>query len=303
MKVGVGILVAAMALTPLTDGFSKALGEDYSAFFVCFSRYCVAGIVALAISVLLKRSIEIPHHDRIGQVFRTGLMMGAMSSLIFALSIVPLAKAVGGFLIAPVVASLISVVLYKEKMDAYRFFGALLSFAGAFVILRPEGSMELGSFMALFGGFLLGAYLAATRRAFACGDAFSTLVVQCILGSIMVAPLAFWGGIPQVSLPNLLNIIALGAVSAVCHFLTVAAYNRADASVLAPFFYFNIVFAVPVGYFWFKEVPTQATLIGLAGITLGGVIAMLSANAHVNPFTGILAIPWQFVKNFSLKTR
>ena len=302
MRIGVGILVAAMALTPLTDGFSKALGADQTAFFVCFSRYFVAGIIALCMSVIFRKPIEIPHHDRIGQVFRTGLMMGAMTALIFALSIVPLAEAVGGFLIAPVVASLISVLLYKEKMDGFRFVGAALSFAGAFVILRPEGSFELGTLMALLGGFLLGAYLAATRRACACGDAFSTLVVQCILGSFMVAPLAFWNGIPNISLQNLIYIVALGAVSAICHFLTVAAYNRADASVLAPFFYFNIVFAIPVGYFWFHELPTHITFFGLAGITLGGVIAMLSSNANVKPFSGILAIPWQFVKNFSLKT-
>ncbi len=301
MKIGVGLLMAAMALTPLTDGFSKALGADQTAFFITFSRYFVAGVIALGIAFVFKKPIEIPRHDRLGQVFRTGLMMGAMTSLIFALSVVPLAKAVGGFLIAPVVASLISVLLYKEKMDGFRFTGALLSFAGAYVILRPEGSLELGTFMALLGGTLLGAYLAATRRACACGDAFSTLVVQCILGSLMVAPLAFWNGIPSISMQSLIYIVALGAVSAICHFLTVAAYNRADASVLAPFFYFNIVFAIPVGYFWFNEVPTQTTLIGLAGITLGGVIAMLSTNAHVNPFTGILAIPWQYVKNFSLK--
>ncbi|MBL4873838.1 MAG: DMT family transporter [Rhodobacteraceae bacterium] len=301
MKLGVGILVAAMALTPLTDGFSKALATDQSPYFIVFSRYFVAGIIALGISVIFRKPIEIPVHDRVGQVFRTGLMMSAMTALIFALSIVPLAKAVGGFLIAPVVASLISVMLYKEKMDIFRFTGAGLSFAGAYVILRPEGSLELGTLLALLGGVLLGAYLAATRRACACGDAFSTLVVQCIVGSLMLAPLAFWNGIPDISLQNLIFIVALGAVSAICHFLTVAAYNRAESSVLAPFFYFNIVFAIPVGYFWFNELPTQATLIGLAGITLGGVIAMLSANAQLNSFKGILANPWKFVKSFSLK--
>lgn len=302
MKVGVGILVVAMALTPLTDGFSKALGENQSAFFVCFSRYFVAGVIALIIALSYKKHIEIPHHDRIGQIFRTGMMIGAMTSLIYALSIVPLANAVGGFLIAPVVASLISVLLYKEKMDAFRFFGAILSFAGAYVILRPEGSLELGTFMALLGGVLLGTYLAATRRASTRGDAFSTLVVQCLLGSIMIAPLAFYRGIPAISTQELVYILALGVVSAICHFLTVAAYNRADSSILAPFFYFNIVFAIPVGYLWFNEVPSRLTLVGLAGITFGGVVAMLSTNAHVNPFTGIFAIPWKFLKNFSLKT-
>lgn len=302
MRLGVGLLVAAMALTPLTDGFSKSLASDQSAFFVCFARYFVAGLLAIFIAFVFDRPIILPRHDRAGQVFRTGLMMGAMSALIFALSIVPLAKAVGGFLIAPVVASLISVVLYNEKMDGFRCFGALFSFAGAYVILKPEGSLELGTFMALLGGGLLGAYLAATRRAYASGDAFSTLVVQCMLGSMMIAPLAFWNGVPNISAENLLQFLALGVVSAICHFLTVAAYNRADASVLAPFFYFNIVFAIPVGYFWFEELPTVTTLIGLCGITCGGVIAMLSTRSDVNPFTGILAIPWQFVKNLSLKT-
>ena len=302
MKTGVGILIAAMALTPLTDGFSKALGSDQTAFFICFSRYFVAGIIALAIAALFKKPIEIPHSDRLGQVFRTGLMMGAMTSLIFALSIVPLAKAVGGFLIAPVVASLISVLLYKEKMDVFRFGGALLSFAGAYVILRPEGSLELGTFTALLGGFLLGTYLAATRRACSCGDAFSTMVVQCVLGSMMVAPLAFWGGIPDITVQNLIYIGALGAVSAICHFLTVAAYCRVDSSVLTPFFYFNIVFAIPVGFFWFNEVPTGTTLVGLSGITLGGVIAILSTNRQGNRHADIFSTPWQYVKNFSLKT-
>lgn len=302
MKTGVGILIAAMALTPLTDGFSKALGSDQTAFFICFSRYFVAGVIALGIAALFKKPIEIPRSDRLGQVFRTGLMMGAMTSLIFALSIVPLAKAVGGFLIAPVVASLISVLLYKEKMDIFRFGGVLLSLAGAYVILRPEGSLEFGSFMALLGGFLLGTYLAATRRACACGDAFSTLVVQCILGSMMVAPLAFWEGIPDITVQNLIYIGALGAVSAICHFLTVAAYKRADSSVLTPFFYFNIVFAIPVGFFWFNEVPAGTTLVGLSGITMGGVIAILSTNRRGNPHEDIFSTSWQYVKSFSLKT-
>lgn len=301
MKVGVGYLVAAMALTPLTDGFSKALSPDQSAFFICFSRYFVAGVIALAIAAWLKTPIVIPRHDRMGQVFRTGLMMGAMTSLIYALSLVPLANAVGGFLIAPVVASMISVVFLGEKMDTFRFTGSLLSFAGAYIILSPEGSLELGTLMALLGGALLGAYLAATRRASSCGGAFSSLVVQCMLGSAMIAPLAFWNGIPSISLQNLTFILSLGAVSAVCHFLTVAAYNRADASVLSSFFYFNIVFAIPVGYLWFGEIPSSMTLLGLAGIALGGMIAMMSARWRENMFTGILAISRDYVRKFVLK--
>lgn len=302
MKFGIGTLIAAMALTPLTDEFSKALGFDQTAFFICFARYLPAGVIELLFSVTFNNPIEIPRYDRLGHVFRTGLMMGAMTSLIYALSIVPLARAVGGFLIAPIVASLISVLFYKEKMDKFRLIGALLSFAGAYAILRPEGSLEIGSLMAVFGGSLLGAYLAVTRHMSTCVDEFSTLVVQCFLGAAMVAPFAFWGGIPPISTVNLAYIVALGAVSAICHFLTIAAYSRTDASILVPFFYFNIAFAIPVGFFWFNEIPTHVTFIGLIGIVGGGAVAMLSTATHTGWRKPISAFPRKLLANLSLKT-
>ena len=295
-------MILAMALTPLTDGLSKSLTVGQTAFFVVFARYFSAGVMALILAVVMRHPVEIPHHDRFGQVWRTALMMGAMVAMISALSMVDLAKAVGGFLIAPVVASLISVVLYRERMDTFRVIGSLLSFAGAYVILKPEGSLEIGTLLALFGGVLLGSYLAATRRACTSGDAFSSLIIQCLLGSALIIPLAFWQGLPSLVWPEFAAILGLGIVSAVCHFLTIAAYNRTDASVLAPFFYFNILFAIPVGYFWFGEIPGMMTLVGLGGIALGGVIAMLSGTSYIYVFKYFFGNTRQFARKFLLKT-
>lgn len=301
MKAGVGYLVVAMALTPITDGLSKSLALEYSPFTVTFARYFMAGIVALIVALILKKPLSFPKEDRLGQVWRTFLLMGAMILLIFSLSMVPMAKAVGGFLIAPVIASLLAVVVYREHMDGYRSVGSLLSFAGAYAILRPEGSLETGTLMALGGGFLLGSYLAVTRHSCVRGTLFSTLITQSFLGALMVAPLAFMYGIPHLTLPVVLGSIALGGVSAGCHFLTVAAYKRADASVLAPFFYFNIVFAIPVGYLWFHEVPSALTLLGLAGIALGGIVALMSNTGHSGLITGLTGLSRKYMRKIHLK--
>ncbi len=302
MKAGVGYLVVAMALTPLADALSKSLTLEYSPFLVTFTRYFMAGFVALVLAVLLRKPVSIPQEDRLGQLVRTALLMGAMILLVYALSMVPLAKAVGGFLIAPVVASLVAVVAYREHMDVYRLTGALVSFAGAYAILRPEGSLETGTLLALAGGGMLGWYLAVTRHSGTAGSLFSTLVVQSFLGSLIIAPLAFLHGIPPLDWSLLGEALALGAVSAGCHFLTVAAYRRADASVLAPFFYFNIVFAIPIGYFWFHEMPDIATLLGLAGIAIGGMISLMSTPRQSGVFTGLMALSRNYVRRFLLKT-
>lgn len=284
MKYGIGFLIVAMALTPLTDGFSKLLVYTQSAFFVCFARYLSAGCFASLYAIATGRTIHIPWNDLLGQTIRTALMMSAMICLIIALSMVPLAKAIGGFLVAPVFASLMSIIFLGEKIDMWRIIGAVISFIGACIILRPEGSIELGAFFALIGGCLLGGYLTATRGAgFSGGCSFSAIIFQCFLGALMVLPLALWKGIPQIDYPDLILISALGVSSAICHLLTIAAYRRVDASILAPFFYFNVIFAIPIGYVWFDETLRYSTLVGIVVIVIGGLSILLSSKYTILP--------------------
>ena len=167
--------------------------------------------------------------------------MGAMTALIAALGMVPMAKAVGGFLIAPIVSGLLGILVWREPPTATRLAGSAVSFVGAAILLRPEAGLEPGSVFALIGGALLGTYLAATRGAKSQTDALSTLAVQSLLGAGLLAPFALAGGLPALTPALLAGALALGAISAVCHFLTVAAYQRAEATVLAPFLYFNLL--------------------------------------------------------------
>lgn len=275
MRSGVFLILISMALTPLGDGLSKQVSLTQGPVFICFMRYFIAGLMALALAAITRTKIEVPRTDRVGMVFRTALVMTAMTLLIVALSSVPLAVAVGGFLIAPVVATLISVVFLGERLTSFKIIGSLVSFLGALLILKPSVELELGALFALAGGAFLGAYLAATRGAARDANAISTLAVQCLLGSAMLAPLAFLVP-PRLTFDLLPSAIALGAVTAATHFLTVAAYARAEASVLSPFLYFNLVAAVVVGFFWFGEVPEWLTVFGLVAIVAGGWITLAS---------------------------
>ncbi len=274
MRTGVCFLILAMFLTPAVDGVAKTLADDHSPMMIAFLRYLSAGLIALAIARGMGRTIEIPRGDRLGQVLRTVLIMAAMTSLIAALGMVSMAKAVGGFLIAPIVSGLLGILVWGERPTAPRLAGSALAVMGAAVLMRPEAGIEAGSLFALLGGALLGAYLAATRGASTRSDPLSTLAVQCLLGAALIAPFALAGGLPRPTLELGLSALALGGVSAICHFLTVAAYQRADATVLAPFLYFNMITAMAVGYFWFGETLSVASLLGLGAIAAGGLVTL-----------------------------
>ncbi len=291
MQSGVFLLIMAMCLTPGVDVLAKQLTAEHSPFAVAFYRYFAGGLVALCVAKAFGQKIHIPQKARVGQLIRTGLLVGSMICLITAFSMVPLAYAVGGFLISPVVATILGVIFLGEKLTGVRTIGVVLSLAGAIVIARPAAVIEVGTLFALLGGVLLGIYLACTRGSRDTGGALSTLAVQCFIGSALVAPFAFWGGLPEMNWALICSIAGLGVFSAGAHFLTVAAFERADASVLSPFLYFNLISAVIVGYIWFGEVPGVVALIGLFAIVAGGlatiapeIFASIQGKKHIKIF-------------------
>jgi drug/metabolite transporter (DMT)-like permease len=275
VNAGIGLLILAMLLTPTADAVAKTLSAELGPMAIAFVRYLSAGLIALAVARGARRAIVVPAGDRLGLVARTGLLMGAMTALTAALGMVPMAEAAGGFLIAPVVSVLLGMLVWGERPTAPRLLGSGISVGGAALLLRPEAGFDPGALLALSGGALLGAYLAATRGARDSADALSTLAVQSLLGASLLAPFALAGGLPAPTPRLAAAALALGAVSAACHGLTVAAYRRAEATTLAPFLYFNLLAAGAVGSLWFGETLAWSSLLGLGAIAAGGLLTLV----------------------------
>ena len=104
----------------------------------------------------------------------------------------------------------------------------------------PRPGFEPGCLFALLGGALLGTYLAATRGARRRPTRSRRWRCSRCSAPALLAPFALAGGLPALTPGSLSARSRSGAISAACHFLTVAAYQRAEATVLAPFLYFNL---------------------------------------------------------------
>ncbi len=284
-RAGVPLLLLAMALTPFGDGFARVAAASGSPLLVTAVRYLGAGGIGLAVAWFLSRPVHVPRHDRAGIVVRTVLMMGAMTLLVEALSLVPLATATGGFLVAPVMATVLAALVLRERFGPKRWVGTALALAGAVLIARPRLDVPadhlLGAGAAILGGVLLAVWLVATRLAASADegrpivDPLSTLVVQSLLGSALLLPLALYlDGAENAARIVPWPMLPLGLVTAACHFLTVSAYARSEASLLSPLLYANLAFAVPVGLLWFGEWPDPASLLGFGAIAAGGLLGL-----------------------------
>lgn len=278
MRAGILCIVLAMSLAPGLDAIAKDLAATHAPIFICFARYATAALVGLGVAGATGQTVRVDPAALAGDAVRASLMIGAMALFITALGMVPLAEAVGGFLIAPLVATAVSVAAFGERLTREKALGALLGLLGAALIAQPGVSMSAGALVALLAGILLGAFLAVAARGGRPGhDALSALVIQSGLGALMIAPVAFAGGVPPVDADFLLSALALGVLSAACHVLTLRAYRLSDAATLAPFTHANLVVAIAIGFALFGEVPAAATLAGIVAIVLGGFVATCGA--------------------------
>ena len=148
-----------------------------------------------------------------------------------------------------------------------------LGFIGALVILRPGGEVNPGILLAFAAGLCFGVYLVVTRLAAQKSDPVSTLAFQCAMGTLLLTPqaIATWA-LPQWD--DLGFFLALGTMSAFSHLLSIAAFRFAEASILAPLVYLELIGAALIGYYAFGEFPDSFTVIGAGFIIAAGLILL-----------------------------
>jgi drug/metabolite transporter (DMT)-like permease len=194
-----------------------------------------------------------------------------MTLYFLALARIPLATAISAFFIGPISAVVLSIFVLKERTTWPKIASLALGFLGALVILRPGGEISPGILLAFASGLSFGIYLVTTRLAAQKSDPLSTLAFQCAIGTLLLTPqaIASWA-LPQWS--NIGFFLALGMISAFSHLLSIAAFRFAEASVLAPLVYLELIGAAVIGYYFFSEIPDNFTVIGAGLIIAAGLI-------------------------------
>lgn len=262
------MVVGAMTLIVIGDVAGRILtAAGFAPFFVAWARFAIA-VVVLAPFCGLQRA-EFTYLLRPALIFRAALIATGISCILTALKTEELATVFGAFFISPIVSFILSAVLLGEKVTATRAILLLVGFAGVLLVVKPGFGMTAGQGWALLAGCFHGSYLAATRWLAGGYRPRFLLFSQLLIGAVLLIPLAV-GPVPDITLPltGFILISALG--SAIGNLLLVLASRRAEASVIAPFIYSQIVIATLLGLVVFGEWPDGVALAGLAVILASG---------------------------------
>ncbi|WP_371055937.1 DMT family transporter [Rhodosalinus sp. K401] len=224
--------------------------------------------------------------NRLAHVWRGLIGTAAMACGFAALGLLPLPEVTAIGYAAPLLTVLFAALLLGERLRAFRLSAVGLGLIGVLIVLWPRLSVEALGDVALAGAIfaLLSAALRALAhvqiRRMAVVEETSAIVFYFSLTatafSLLTLPLGLvWPATLGWVWPTPLEaglLVGAGLIGGVAQIVLTSAYRFADASLLAPFDYASMLFAIAIGYTVFAEVPTAPMLAGAGLVIAAGVL-------------------------------
>jgi drug/metabolite transporter (DMT)-like permease len=262
---GILLMLLAMAVLPFLDVVAKTLGQQgVPVMQIVWARMVFGAALTLPFALHHRGPRGLLPDRPLVHVLRAALLMGATFTFFAALLTLPIADALAIFFVNPLIVTALSPLLLGERVGPRRWAAVGAGFVGTLIIIRPGfQAITPGVMLALAAGICLALYLLMTRRMAGRTPAMVTTYDTSIMG-VLIASAAM----PMVWLPPSPAqwglFLAIGLIATVGHYLIVRAYDYAEASLLAPFAYSEMVMAVVVGWAFFSDFPDTWTFVGVS---------------------------------------
>ena len=298
-RLGIFCMLAGMLLISVNDMLIKSLSGGYPLHQLVLLRSAVALVFTLAL-LRFEGGWALLRTDRPWlHLLRALLIVFANTAIYAAIVAMPLATANTLYFVAPLFVTLLSVPVLGEHVGPRRFAAIGVGFAGVLLMMAPQltgGEDALGWVVILpvlaaagyAGMSVLTRKLGSTSRASALALHLQSAFILVSLGVYLVAGDGrFADGAENPSIRFLLRawvwperadmwpIAGLGLIAAVAGYLMTQAYRLSPASVVAPFEYALLIYALFWGWSVFNEWPQPIVFVGAAIVIGSGVYVFL----------------------------
>ncbi|MEI9992637.1 MAG: DMT family transporter [Rhizomicrobium sp.] len=264
----------------------KLAGNTVPVGEVVFFRAFFALVPLLALSFYTVGPAALIRTKRPGlHLMRAAIGSSSMFLGFAALKLLPLADITAFGFVQPVFAVILAALMLKEKVGPHRGFAVVVAFGGVILMVQPHGGL-LGM---ASGGLSVGAGLALTAALF---SAFVVIFIRQMSATEKSETIVFYfmsfcaalGAVTMIwwRVPLTLWMATWLILGGICggfgQIMMTFGYRYAEPSLLAPFDYTAMIWAVAFGYLVFAEVPATLVLAGAAVVTAAG--AYIAVREH-----------------------
>lgn len=268
---GIALAILATLLFAFLNSMTKHVSQVYPMVMILWFRYLFFGGYGLAVGLKYHKKRAFNSLVPILQITRALLLLAEIGVYGFAFRHLPLAEisAISGA--GPIVTMAMSALILREVITVRQWLIVVLGFVGICIIVKPGfASFNPWMLIPLFGTVLWGLYQVLTRLVSLYDGAERTTLFTGTIGFVILCIILPFYWLP-VDISWLLKFSVLAILGVAGHSTLIKALAIAPASLLQPFSYVNIVWAVLFGWLFFNTIPEITTFIGSAIIIFSGI--------------------------------
>jgi drug/metabolite transporter (DMT)-like permease len=268
---GIALILASTVFLGTSDVTAKYLSATLPSIEIAWIRFLTFALIMFP-AMLPGSPLYALRTARPGlQAMRGIALLGSSLFFISGLRFLPIAEASATGFVAPLFVTALSIFLLGESVGVRRWLATAIGLIGVLIILRPGTSaFHPAAFFPIISALAWAATLIMTRMMSGREHAITTMTYSSIVGvGILSALVPFVWVAP--SWHDILFGIFIGIASTAGQWIVVLAFRYADASVLAPFSYTQLLWVSILGFLIFGEIPDIWTVIGAAFIVASGL--------------------------------
>ncbi len=268
---GIALMLASTVFLGSSDVTAKYLSATLPSIEIAWIRFVVFALIMVPAMVPGKRLFALKT-GRLGlQLARGAALLGSSLLFITGLRYLPIAEASATGFVSPLFVTALSIILLSERVGIRRWLATAAGLIGVLIILRPGTSaFHVAAFFPIASALCWAITLIMTRMMSGKEPAITTMTYSSIAGVAIVSALAPFVWVTP-SWHDILFGILIGVASTAGQWIVVLAFRYADASVLAPFSYSQLLWVSILGFLVFGEVPDIWTVVGAVFIVSSGL--------------------------------
>ncbi len=273
---GIWLMVAAVFSFAMQDGFSRHLAGNYNTLMVVMVRYWVFAGFVLVMALRRPEGFRAAIRTKrpVIHALRGTLLVAEVCLIVWGYTLIGLIESHAVFAVCPLLIAALSGPVLGERIGWQRWAAIGAGLVGVLVVLRPtSGVFSWPALLPFAAALMFATYSILTRLSARDEAVFPSFFWSAIIGAGFMTLLGLpnWQPVQGLDLAYLAVYCALAILS---HWLLTICYENAEANVVQPYAYLQIVFVTVVGIVIYDERLDPLVALGTAIVVGAGIFAL-----------------------------
>ena len=264
------MLGGALALT-INDAMAKYLTQSYPVGQVMAFRGLSILILLIVFLFFINNLKALKINSWKSHLLRAGTMTGSTVFFVTGLSFLPLADAIAIAFIAPVLTTILGIVVLKETVSWQRWTAIIIGFCGVLIIVQPTGDAFKLAALAPLGAAAFGAARDVITRAISISENSISILFSSMFMVALAGFFTYPLGWNNLQLDHIWIFIVSGLLVGLAQYLMIEAFRLGKVAVISPFKYSSLLWAILIGLLVWNDFPSKYVILGAIILILSGI--------------------------------